>query len=394
MNGKEFQPKAFYRKFDSLLVRIGESAGTKEVLSLVLDELVQSFGTDLGITSGCIFGLRGQEFHRIKGPLHGTGEVWPDSISRNDPAVSLLLQHKSYIYAGAETPPWGNDSVAVVVGEDDQYIIAFKLAGEWVREALEFSLNTIRSTVNFSRSTSRFRADFEEAYEIQRSLLPESDPVFDGYEIAGRSISAEIVGGDLYDFHLLDEKVLGIAIGDASGHGLPAALLSRDVITGLRMGIENQMKISSVMKKLNWVINRSRLSTRFVSLVYGELEQNGTLVYSNAGHPHPILFKESGIEELNLGGTILGPIKEAVFKRGFAFLDPGDILVMFTDGIVERFGRDGEMFGKERLINFILGRKTLPVKTIVDELFADIFDFGGGDKLQDDATAVIIKRVQ
>ena len=84
--------------------------------------------------------------------------------------------------------------------------------------------------------------------------------------------------------------MLGVSIGDASGHGLPAALLVRDVVTGLRMGIEKELKVAHVFEKLNRVIHRSRLSSRFVSVFYGELEADGNLVYVNAGHQPPILF--------------------------------------------------------------------------------------------------------
>jgi sigma-B regulation protein RsbU (phosphoserine phosphatase) len=282
--------------------------------------------------------------------------------------------------------------VAVVVGEEDQFLLVLRLETGWERETLEFTLNTIRSTMNLNRSTKRFSADLQEASEIQKSLLPERDPVFEGYEIAGRSVPAERVGGDLYDFHVLDERVLGIAIGDASGHGLPAALVARDVVTGMRMGVEKEMKISGVITKLNRVINQSRLSTRFVSLFYGELEHNGTLVYINAGHPPPLLFKGTDIEELRTGGTILGPLQDAVYERGFAFLDPGDMLVLFSDGIIEDIDTAGEMFGKERLVSFLLSVRDEAASEIVEQLFAHLIAFSSGERLKDDATVIVIKR--
>ena len=216
--------------------------------------------------------------------------------------------------------------------------------------------------------------------------------MFEGYEIAGRSVAAELVGGDLYDYQFMDEKALGIAIGDASGHGLPAALLARDVVTGLRMGVEREMKIAGVIKKLNRVINRSSLSTRFVSLVYGELERNGTLIYINAGHPTPLLLKKSGVLKLDTGGAILGPIVDTVFKRGFAFLDPGDILVFYTDGIIEKSDREGEIFGADRLVKFIHDKEAEPAGEIVEQLFSYLHEFGSGDKWRDDATVVLLKR--
>ena len=393
MSSSEFQPKAFYRKLDSLLIRISGGANTKDVLSLVLDELVRSFGIDLGIESGCIYKSRFGMFHLVEGPVGKSTSSWPDSIFRGDPVFALLLQHKSYIFSDTVDPPWGTDSVAVMVGEEDEYMMVFRLNLEWERETLQFSLNTIRSTLNYSRSTSRFSADIQEAYEIQKSLLPRSDPHFEGYDISGRFVPAERVGGDLYDFNILEEEILSFAIGDASGHGLPAALLARDVVTGLRMGIEKEMKISGVIRRLNSVIHQSRLSTRFISLVYGELEQNGTLVYINAGHPPPLHFKKDSVRLLNVGGTILGPLEETVFKRGFAFLDPGDILVMFSDGIFEVTSSDGDMFGTERLIELVLENRLEPAELIIDRIFEKIIDFGSGDRLLDDATLLIIRRI-
>ncbi|RKZ07107.1 hypothetical protein DRQ05_03675, partial [bacterium] len=336
MNEMEFHPKKFYRKLDSLIVKIGTGASTIDILSLVLDELVNTFSSDLNISSGCIYTLRGSHYYLLNGPVGTSRREWPSTFSKNDEAVVELIEHKSYIFCNDIEPPWGSKSVGMVVGDENRYLLVFGLDEGWDRETLEFSINTLRSILNYKRSTSRMMADFEKAQEIQMSLLPESDPVFEGFDISGRSEAAELVGGDFFDYQMLDESIMGIAIGDASGHGLPAALLARDVVTGLRMGVEREMKISGVISKLNRVINQSALSTRFVSLVYGELERNGTFVYVNAGHPHPLLFKQNGVERLKTGGTILGPIEDAVFKRGFAFVDPGDILLLYSDGIVER----------------------------------------------------------
>ncbi|UCF04744.1 MAG: PP2C family protein-serine/threonine phosphatase [bacterium] len=394
MNGLSFHPKAFYRKFDSLLTQIGRKTRAREILPLVLDELVRSFGEDLKISSGCIYMLRQKAFKLIEGPTGDMDADWPETVPVDDRVIELLLEHKSYIFNAAVVPPWGLESVAIVVGEENQYLMVFRLRRGWERETLEFSLNTIRSTLNLSRSMSRFKADLEEANEIQKSLLPRENPKFDGFDIAGRSVAAELVGGDLYDFHHFDERVLGIAVGDASGHGLPAALMARDVITGLRMGAEREMKISGVIRKLNHVINRSFLSTRFVSLIYGELEHNGTFVYVNAGHPPPLLVKEHGIVELKVGGTILGPVADIAYKRGFAFLDPGDTLIFFTDGIIERADPNGELFGKERLKEYMKWVRNEPAHAIVEKLFATLLVYGKGDKWRDDATAVVVKRTQ
>jgi hypothetical protein len=392
-NGATFHPKAFYRKLDSLLGRIEVGASTEELVSLVLEELVGSFGSDLGIRCGCLYRRRIGYFGLLKGPVGDCETGAPATVYLDSEAMRLLAQHKNYIFTDTIIPPWGNNSVAVLAGVDDEYLLVFMLAEEWVRETLEFSLNTIRSTLNYSRSTSRLRADLEEADEIQRSLLPVEDPSFEGYDISGRSVPAEIVGGDLFDYQYLADRILGLAIGDASGHGLPAALVARDVVTGLRMGMEHELKISGVIHKLNRVINRSRLSTKFISLVYGELERNGTFVYVNAGHPPPLLIRKDSVEPLATGGTILGPIKDTIFKRGFAFIHPGDMLVLFTDGIIERMDADGAMFGEERLVEFVRKNGGKGSSEIVDRLFKHLEGFGGREKWRDDATLILLKRL-
>jgi serine phosphatase RsbU (regulator of sigma subunit) len=389
----QFQPKAFYRKFDSLLAQIGK-ASARDLNILVLDELAQTFGADLNFRSGALYRRRASSYEKVKGPVGASDEPWPQTFSRGDQAVILAVEHKVYIYGESTQTPWGAESVAVVIGEENQFLMAFRLAPGWQRELLELSLNAVRNTVNYIRSTRSFGQVFQEAYEIQKSLLPKQDPSFEGYDISGRSIAAEMVGGDLYDYHLFDSSMIGLAVGDASGHGLPAALLARDVITGLRMGVERELKISSLFAKLNRVINGSFLSSRFISLVYGELERNGTFVYVNAGHNAPFLLKESTVDSLTVGGTILGPVAETTFRRGFGFMDVGDVLVFYTDGLIEREDSKGEPFGAGRLIDFVRGERRESASTIIERLFINVYKYGGSEKWRDDATAVIVKRLK
>jgi sigma-B regulation protein RsbU (phosphoserine phosphatase) len=267
-------------------------------------------------------------------------------------------------------------------------------------EELDFALNTIRAALDARLVDARVRGSFREAEEIQRSLLADEAPVYPGYEVACRSVATEEVGGDFYDFHDLGEDILGLAIGDASGHGLPAALVVRDVVTGLRMGIEKDLKIAHVFAKLNRVIHRSRLSSRFVSVFYGELEADGNLVYVNAGHPPPILFfrapkpGQPGDQELSVGGTVVGPLPEVRFRRGFARIRPGEILVMCTDGILERPDASGEFFGTEGLRQVVLDNRGASAQQVLDRLYRAVAAHGGDRPWDDDATVVVLKRLE
>jgi sigma-B regulation protein RsbU (phosphoserine phosphatase) len=211
-------------------------------------------------------------------------------------------------------------------------------------------------------------------------------------------VAAEEVGGDFYDFHDFDGEMLGVAIGDASGHGLPAALLVRDVVTGLRMGIEKELKVATVFAKLNRVIHRSNLSSRFISVFYAELEADGNLVYVNAGHPPPLIFThekdgQALTLELTIGGTVIGPLPEVEFRRGFARLRSGEVLVMCTDGILERRDAKGEFFGEDRLKAEVREGLGGTADQILDRLFGAAFSFGLERAWEDDATLVVVRRL-
>jgi sigma-B regulation protein RsbU (phosphoserine phosphatase) len=235
------------------------------------------------------------------------------------------------------------------------------------------------------------RGSFRQAAQIQQSLLLDEPPGFPGYELAARSVAAEEVGGDFYDFFSFGSDLLGLAIGDASGHGLPAALLVRDVVTGLRMGLERDLKMGYVFGKLNRVIHRSNLSSRFVSVFYAELEETGNLIYINAGHPPPLIFTAAaGIRELVIGGTVIGPLPEARFQRGIAYMEKGDVLVLTTDGILERRSRDGDSFGQAGVEAAV--RRDASASAILEGVFEAATAFGDGGPWEDDATVVVVKR--
>jgi sigma-B regulation protein RsbU (phosphoserine phosphatase) len=316
------------------------------------------------------------------------------------------VEHRVYIFGSADTPPDPRllprvPAAGLVVGQRPQrFCLLFGLADGWEMEELDFALNTIRAALDARLVDARVRGSFREAEEIQRSLLVEEAPVFSGYEVACRSVAAEEVGGDFYDFHDLGDNILGLAIGDASGHGLPAALVVRDVVTGLRMGIEKDLKIAHVFAKLNRVIHRSRLSSRFVSVFYGELEGDGNLVYVNAGHPPPILFfrapkpGQAVDQELSMGGTVVGPLPEVRFRRGFARIRPGEVLVLCTDGILERPDASGEFFGAERLRRVVRDHPGTSAERLLERIYQAVTAHGDDRPWDDDATVVVVRRLE
>jgi len=250
----------------------------------------------------------------------------------------------------------------------------------------------IQHVVGQKIRAKRFHDVMEEARLIQMSLLPKASPTFQNYDVSGRSVPAETVGGDLFDFIALSDRILAIAVADSSGHGLPAALQARDVIIGLRMGIAENLKIVSTVEKLNKVIHRSTLATRFVSLFYGELEKNGNFIYCNAGHPPALLYHEGRFVALDLGGLVLGPDPEARYERGYVRVEPGALIVLYTDGITEATDDADEAFGVERLKETIAEHASLPARALVDLIFQRVESFSRRATPRDDQTVVVARR--
>ena len=238
----------------------------------------------------------------------------------------------------------------------------------------------------------RYESLIVEAQRIQASILPQRVPQYAGFDIWGKTVPAEIVSGDFYDFIPISDNILGLAIADGSGHGLPAALVVRDIYMGLRMATDRDFKIIRTMEKLNHIIHRSRLTTKFVSLFYGELETGGILIYTNAGHNYPFLLKKNNLFELlKNGGPVLGPTPDATYTRGFVKLDPGELLCLYSDGIVEAHDRADREFGLDRLQRLVKLNRNRSAKEIGVEVLYRVARWAR--KAEDDRTVVIVKAV-
>ena len=397
------EPKDFYRKLDTLLQKIGKQKTGKKFLFSILGELETLLGNDLHMTNSKLYQEDHDKFILLKPPGHLRLPHNVARLPRACEAIQRVLQFDSYIYddqtvgvdfgldgKGEYTIP---AAFTVSKNSTERWLIVFELKEGWVREEVEFCMNAVREAINYRMFSEAVKLDLSQAAQIQQSLLPEGPPPVQGYEMAGRSEAAELVGGDLFDYIYFDDDVFGVAVGDASGHGLPAALLVRDVVTGLRMGTEAHLKISETLKKMNRVIHRSAYSSRFVSLFYAEIERNGNIFYTNAGHPPPLLVHDQGVKELKASAMVLGAVPELSLYRHYAYFKPGTILVMYSDGIFERRDRKGNQFGITRLKELAMQQREKSAPEILDALFKAVHEFGGGGKWEDDATLVAVKCV-
>ncbi len=394
----------FYRELDGILAQIDRSRGFEEMLSEILEQVTLSFGEYIGLESARLyrddgdnyvvlrsFGRRGSELlgFRVDRGYQAFGEIPPGKtvyFSPDDPHLDPEIEKALGV----------DHFAAFLVGPTRDYVAAFGLSADADVEEAMLILSTLRHALDARLRQSSLEGQMLEAKSIQTSLFPEAAPEFEGYELAGKSIPADAVGGDIFDFLPIGADQLGLAVGDASGHGLPAALQARDVMTGLRMGVEKDLKITAVFTRLNRVIHHSGLSSRFVSLFYGELERNGTLVYVNAGHDPGLLLRRDGeVVNLRSTGLVLGPMENLEYRRAWAELCPGDILVLYSDGIVERQGVEGD-FGRERLEDFIRAAQLRgdSASAIVDSLLEEVHRFGQSQEFADDVTAMVVRRLE
>ena len=396
------EPKEFYRKLDSLLSKINIVESGSDFLYTIVEELGKTFGNDLHIGRGRVYENNSNEYILVSPLSNQQNLITEASLPVNSNTVQSILNSKTYIF---DNQAFGNDMkngsqreyaipAAIVVHDQvNNWILLFELKSGWVREEIEFCLNAVRAVLNYRLLSDSIKSEYEQAFQIQKSLLPISTPKIPGYQISGHSQQAELVGGDIFDYYKFNEEEFGFCIGDASGHGIPAALMARDVIIGLRMGLENQTKMVYTLKKLNRVIYQSAFSTRFISLFYAEMETNGTLFYVNAGHPSPILVYNNEVTELNSTGLVFGALPEIDLRRSYLNINPGSVLVLFSDGIVERLNPSGVEFGMELLRDIIIKNKDKDADEIVNAVFLSAYRFGNKKQWEDDATVVVIKRL-
>lgn len=390
--------KAWYRKLERTLDAIERSEDMAEMLSSALQSIVRDFREELGIIGGRLYHKEGSRYvlkHQTsksrapigyKIPLH----YYPIKVLRRS-GYLLMNESDPGFDRRIEDVVGVKVFAAILVGDEDEYCISFTLKGRVDEMRTSYALNTIRHVLNLRLREQALFDILLEAREIQVSLLPKTAPAMKEYDICGRSIPAEVVGGDLFDYIPISDGVLGVAIADASGHGLPAALQARDVIIGLRMGMAEDLKIVKTLEKLNRVINRSALASKFVSLFYGELETNGNFIYSNCGHPPPLLYHRERFVELKEGGPVLGPTVGIRFLRGYVRLRPGDLLVLYTDGVSEASNAADEEFGVARIRRIVAENLHRGAGEIVDRLFQAVQEFSGRTTPHDDQTVVVIK---
>jgi len=394
--------KALYGKIERALERFEQVEDSTELLEVVLQTLVREFRDDLGFEMGRLYKREGDAFY-LRSVSGGSRSVPVGFRVPRDYPPHIRTLENGLLIMGRGDPGYdeqfewaiGVDSTfaSIAVGPGASHVLAFSVNGEIREEDILYSLSAVRHVINLKLQERRLADIIDEARVIQESLLPERDPDSAVYQVHGGSRPAEVVGGDLFDYIYLPDDSLGIAVGDASGHGLPAALLARDAVTGLRMGIECACGIVQAMERLNRVIHHAELSSNFISLFYCILQLDGSVRYCNAGHNPPLLLKGGQLQELRAGGLVLGPDPAAEYSRGEVLMKRGDMLVLYTDGIIEAENPSGEQFGTGRLGDVILASGDALAPDVVSGVFQAVDGFAEGCRQRDDMTVVAVRHL-
>lgn len=241
-------------------------------------------------------------------------------------------------------------------------------------------------------SRQRLDEELHLAREIQRMLLPREAPRSERFEIAAINLPSQEVGGDYYDFMILPNGLIGVAIGDIAGKGIPGALLMSNLQAAGRASAIRSTDTHRVMEELNNQITRSTTSEKYATFFYGILWPDHKLTYSNAGHNYPLHCHDDGeICELRQSNLIVGVREGIKYDEHTIALQPGEVLIFYTDGVTEATDKNLEEFGVKRLSEVIRSNSKLSAENLRNAIYEAVLQFAGENAEADDLTLVVVK---
>ncbi len=266
------------------------------------------------------------------------------------------------------------------------------------RDSLEAFATQAALAINSARlyaeaaEKAKLDRDLRVAAEIQRALLPEprySGPTFD---VAAATIPCRTVGGDFFDYLEVADGAYGFALGDVAGKGPPAALLATVVQSNCSAHAPVASDPADLMARINRALLRRAIDARFATMCYATLAADGRFHYSNAGQEPPILIRAGGaIEALDVGGPVLGLLVVAQYEFGETMLAPGDLVVMFSDGVTEARNSAGDEYERQRLLAVLAGQHGHAAERVLEDVLGAVNAFAEGAPQADDITALVLR---
>jgi serine phosphatase RsbU (regulator of sigma subunit) len=237
-----------------------------------------------------------------------------------------------------------------------------------------------------------FEEELRIARQIQMKMLPGQPPVVPGFGLFGVTVPSRQVGGDYYDFIVVDNRWLVVVVADVSGKGIPASLLTATLQATVRTGADAQTDPTRMLARLNRLIFQNTSAAEFATAFYGVVDiDRGTLRYANAGHEFPFVVSSGRAEQLGESGLVLGCVAEFDYREYEVDIPAGGALVVFTDGVTDSESRAGESYGLDRLRIVLEADGEQSARDLCRRVIEDVRAFGDGEN-QDDLTLVVLTR--
>jgi sigma-B regulation protein RsbU (phosphoserine phosphatase) len=404
--------------------KISRSLDLQEVINLVMDTLgslipydaagiyvIQGGQTRKNLSestsSSCVYraeAVRGYDIDdlvelRLKmgegiiGYVATTGEPVISPDVQNDPRyVNARQETRSEMVA----PVISNDEVIGVFDLESDQVNAYTPDDLQVLMLLASQVAIIIEKVMLHEQLvekKRLEGQLEVARQVQLELLPPADPNLEGFEISAYNFPTEEVSGDYYDWVRIYDDQIGMVIADVSGKGVPAALLMAFLRASLRAAIHIGYAPHISMAKVNYLLWESIERNQFVTAFYGVLDaSNKTLAYTNAGHNPPLVLDKDGKARfIERGGLPLGMFRDTRYYEYYVSIEPGQVIVLYTDGVTEAVNTKGEEYGRERLAQAIADARELSAREMISRIHRDVIDWTEGLGADDDITFFIIK---
>jgi len=313
-----------------------------------------------------------------------------DQVAKDDKVVSRITirrVHDRGEFVGIAPTGEEYEATGIVIHR----IVGGKIAEEWSEGSgiLELTRRRLEQEI---RERERVEQELSVARRIQQASLPKTLPVLEGWEIAPHYRPAREVGGDFYDVLELEDGQFGLVVGDATGKGVPAALVMATTCGMLRAAANSSKSPGEVLARVNEALSARIPPSMFVTCFYAVLDPvSGRLLYANAGHDLPYLRRGSDAEELRARGMPLGLMPGMSYEEGDNYLREGDSVLFYSDGLVEARNPHREMFGFPRLRILIAGHNK--ERSLGNFLMEELWSFTGeGWEQEDDITLLTLER--
>ena len=402
--------------------KISRSLDLQEVLNLVMDTLDSLIPYDAAgifvvkcvdksrVAEGeepCVFqseAVRGYDIDELTN-LHlklGEGLIGQVALTSEPITSPDVRKNPNYINARSETrsemvaPIISNTEVIGVFDLESDELNAYSEDDLDVLMLLASQVAIIIEKVMLHEQLiekQRLEGQLEVARQVQLELLPPRDPQLEGYDISAYNFPTEEVSGDYYDWVRIYDDQIGLVIADVSGKGVPAALLMAFLRASLRAATHIGYAPHISMAKVNYLLWESIERNQFVTAFYATLDvTNKTLTYTNAGHNPPVLLKGNGdLRFIDRGSIPLGMFRDTRYHEYYLTTEPGDVLMLYTDGATEAQNPEGEEFGRDRLAKAVKTNRQLGASELIKAVHEEVLEWTDGRGATDDVTFFVIK---